>query len=416
MANVLDLRRRIRSVKNTRQITKAMKMVAAAKLRRAQERMTEARPYAVMLATVLASLRRRLDAVDPATNVARSPLLEVRPEKNILLVVISGDKGFAGAFSTNITRASMRFLAEQKQADGERRVDVEAVGRKGRDYFRRNYPTAELPERAHLDQAHLDTQGGSAGAGDQTGQTGSPEGSGTRTTRPADSGAGREAERESVPAERTRKGDVEFVADEQAGAIVLDRLRFDDVRAVGEEIVARYAEGEVDAVYLCYNQFRSVISQRVVVERVLPLIAGRASEIEAPKVAQSEEQSQEERQKAAEAALSAGLSLRDDEQEAIRAQHEDESKRFGTAEVDYLYDQPAPEVYRALLPRYVSALLYYAMLESVASEHAARMTAMDAATSNASDMIDALTLTMNRVRQAAITKEIIEIVSGASAV
>ena len=385
MANVLDLRRRIRSVRNTRQITKAMKMVAAAKLRRAQERMTQARPYAVMLATVLASLRRRAESIDPAENAVRSPLLEVRPERNVLLVVVSGDKGFAGAFSTNITRASARFLADARERNGEMRVDIEAIGRKGRDFFRRSYPTAQLPERPSGEVAQFDV---------------APDPTGARDPRP----------------ERTRKGDVEFIADEHAATIVLDKLRFDDVRQVGEEIVGRYARREVDAVYLCYNEFQSVISQRVVVERILPLIAEPKGGLAAPKVEQAEEPTKEERERAAEAAVSAGLNLRDDEQEAIRAQYDDESKRFGTAEVDYLYDQPANEVYGAMLPRYVSALLYYAMLESVASEHAARMTAMDAATSNASDMIDALTLTMNRVRQAAITKEIIEIVSGAAAV
>ena len=386
MANVLDLRRRIRSVKNTRQITKAMKMVAAAKLRRAQERMTNARPYAVMLASVLASLRRRLEAVDPTTNEQRSPLLVVRPEKNVLLVVISGDKGFAGAFSTNIVRAATQFVAETQSSDRNKRIDLEAVGRKGRDFFRRNYTAAQLPESGKASQGSSQALSGQAPGTDQP--------------RP----------------ERSRKADVEFMADEQTARIVLDKLRFEDVRALGEQIVARYAAAEIDAVYLAYNEFRSVISQRVVVEKILPFIAGPEGHLKEPEVAASAEPSEEEKQKAAEAALSAGLTLRDEEQEAIRAQYEDESKRFGTAEVDYLYDQPAGEVYAALLPRYVSALLYYAMLESVASEHAARMTAMDAATSNASDMIDSLTLTMNRVRQAAITKEIIEIVSGAAAV
>ncbi len=378
MANVLDLRRRIRSVKNTRQITKAMKMVAAAKLRRAQERMTNARPYAVMLASVLASLRRRLAAVDPTDNESRSPLLVVRPEKNVLLVVISGDKGFAGAFSTNIVRSATQFIAEAQSSDRNKRIDLEAVGRKGRDFFRRNYAVAQLDARK--------PEPGQGQAHDQP--------------RP----------------ERSRRADVEFMADEQTAHIVLDKLRFEEVRALGEQIVARYAAAEIDAVYLAHNEFQSVISQRVVVERILPLIANRKGEIEKPEVAASAEPSEEEKKAAADAALSAGLTLRDEEQEAIRAQYDDESKRFGTAEVDYIYDQPAGEVYAAMLPRYVSALLYYAMLESVASEHAARMTAMDAATNNAGDLIDALTLTMNRARQAAITKEIIEIVSGAAAV
>jgi F-type H+-transporting ATPase subunit gamma len=387
VANVLDLKRRIRSVKNTRQITKAMKMVAAAKLRRAQERMTQARPYAVALASVLASLRRRMDAQDPTSTQTRSPLLEMRDEKNILLVVISGDKGFAGAFSTNIVRTSTNFIDEAVASDRNKRIDVEAVGRKGRDFFRRRYATAQFSKMREMQ-----------GQPDQPAVPQNPE----------DRSVGRP--------ERTRKEDVEFVADEHASDIVLDRMRFDDVRKVSEAIVARYAAAEIDAVYLCYNQFKSVIAQRVVVERVLPLASGKDGQVQEPVVAASAEPTDEEKQKAAEAAMSAGLTLRDDEQDAIRAQYEDESKRFGTAEVDYTYDQPAEEVYRAMLPRFVAAMLYYAMLESVASEHAARMTAMDAATTNASDMIDSLTLTMNRVRQAAITKEIIEIVSGAAAV
>ena len=376
MANVLDLRRRIRSVKNTRQITKAMKMVAAAKLRRAQDRMTQARPYAVMLASVLASLRRRMGAADPSHRDMLSPLLQARPEKNILLVMVTGDKGFAGAFSTNILRAGTQFIEEQLQGDRNKRVDVLTVGRKGRDFARRTYAAAQfgrVPEQ-------------------QPDQTAAPR------------------------AERHRKDDVEHLASEAASKILLDKLSFEQVRAVGEEIVAMDAAGEIDAVYLAYNQFRSVISQRVVVERILPFVTDQKGEIAEPEVAQSTELTDDEKQAAAVAALTAGLSLRDEEQEAIRAQFEDEAKRFGTANVDYLYDQSEEDVYDLLLPRFVPALLYYAMLESIASEHAARMTAMDAATSNASEMIDALTLTMNRVRQAAITKEIIEIVSGAAAV
>ncbi len=370
MANVLDLRRRIRSVRNTRQITKAMKMVAAAKLRRAQERMTNARPYAVMLASVLASLRRRVEAIDPATNELRSPLLAARPEKTVLLLLITGDKGFAGAFSTNIVRAATQFVAANSAGgSGGKQIDVEAVGRKGRDFLRRRYPTASFA---------------------------------------APSDGGRPS--------RSRAGEVEFLGSEPASRVALDKLRFEDARLLGEDIVARYGAGEIDAVYLAYNSFQSVLSQRVVVERILPLVSSPGGALAEPEVASSTEQTREERERTAEAALSAGLTLRDEEQDAVRAQYEDESRRFGTANVDYGYDQPAAEVYGSLLPRFVSSLLYYAMLESVASEHAARMTAMDAATGNASDMIDALTLTMNRVRQAAITKEIIEIVSGAAAV
>ncbi|RRA48575.1 F0F1 ATP synthase subunit gamma [Acidipila sp. EB88] len=383
MANVLDLRRRIRSVKNTRQITKAMKMVAAAKLRRAQERMTNARPYAVALASVLASMRRRVEAVDPSTSELRSPLLERREEKNILLVIVSGDKGFAGAFSTNIIRTATQFIRDTQQSDRNKRIDLEALGRKGRDFFRRNYATAQFSA------VQQDTEAAREGFVDTH-----------AAPRP----------------NRNRREDVEFLANDDAAKIVLDRLRFEDVRVVAEDIVERYAAAEIDAVYLAYNEFKSVLSQRVVVERILPLISDKEGSLEAPDVKASAEPSDEERQRMAEAAASAGLALRDEEQEAVRAQYEDESKRFGTAEVDYLYDQPAADVYASVLPRYVSALLYYASLESIASEHAARMTAMDAATSNASDMIDSLTLTMNRARQAAITKEIIEIVSGAAAV
>jgi F-type H+-transporting ATPase subunit gamma len=359
-------------------------------LRRAQERMVQARPYAVSLASVLASLRRRIDLVDPATNVGRSPLLAVRPEKKVLLLVVSGDKGFAGAFSSNIVRTASTFITETREDRGKR-VDVEAIGRKGRDFFRRRFRAAEWAETPKLSEQELS---------DQVHTGGPVEG----TARP----------------ERHRHDDVEFWGTEAASRIVLDKVKFDDARQVSEEIVASYESGEIDAVYLAYNSFQTVLSQRVVVERILPLQTlkegEKQGEMAAPEVKTSVELSDDERQKIAEAAMSAGLTLRDDELDAVRAQYEDESKRFGTANVDYQYDESASAVYAALLPRYVSALVYYSMLESVASEHAARMTAMDAASSNASDMIDALTLTMNRVRQAAITKEIIEIVSGAAAV
>jgi F-type H+-transporting ATPase subunit gamma len=153
-----------------------------------------------------------------------------------------------------------------------------------------------------------------------------------------------------------------------------------------------------------------VIQQRVVVERVLPII-----EIGKQQVAEAQEPTLEERERAAEAALSAGVSLYPHEADAAQKQLEDETRNFGTAEVDYIYEQPPQEIFADVLPRYVTSQLYHATLESIAAEHAARMTAMDSATNNASDMIDSLTLTMNRVRQAAITKEIIEIVSGAAA-
>ena len=358
MANVLDLRRRIRSVRNTRQITKAMKMVSAAKLRRAQERAVAARPYAAMLASVLESLKRRAEIYDPETGEVRHPLLLTRPEKRILLVVVSGDKGFAGAFNTNIFKAAAAFIADNH----EREIDIEAIGRKGRDLFRRRYPAAQFAEAAD-EQQHP---------------------------------------------ERQRTAAIEVVG-EQTG--VLEKLNYDRVRELAGEIIAWYTHEEIDAAYLVYNEFKSVIQQRVVVERVLPILSLSVHEVE-----KTEEPTLEERERAAEAALSAGVSLYPHEAEAAQKQFEEEVQKFGTAEVDYIYEQPPQEIFADVLPRYVTSQLYHATLESVAAEHAARMTAMDSATNNASDMIDSLTLTMNRVRQAAITKEIIEIVSGAAAI
>jgi F-type H+-transporting ATPase subunit gamma len=381
MANVLDLKRRIRSVKNTRQITKAMKMVSAAKLRRAQERMMNARPYAAMLASVLVSLKRRIEIYDPITGEIRHPLLATREEKNILLIVITGDTGLAGAFSANITRAGERFLAENTQGgDQAKQVDIETIGRKGRDFFRRRYPSARFSE------PEADT------ARDEFGQLEHP------------------AQR---PERLERSGPVELIGDHVG---ILAKIPYDEVRSLSEEVVARYSHAEIDGVYIVYNEFKSVVSQRVVVERILPLVESAAGELQHPEAVQAEEPSKEERERTVSAADSAGITLQDKDADAINQQAEDEAKTFGTANVDYIYEQPPAELYNAVLPRYVTALIYHAMLESVAAEHAARMTAMDAATNNAADMIDSLTLTMNRARQAAITKEIIEIVSGAAAV
>jgi F-type H+-transporting ATPase subunit gamma len=355
MANVLDLRRRIRSVKNTRQITKAMKMVSAAKLRRAQERALAARPYAAMITSVLNSLTRRAEIFDPATGNLRHPLFITRPEKRVLLVVVSGDKGFAGAFNANILKTAFQFIAGNPDKD----FDLEAVGRKGRDQLRRHYPAAVYKEKKN-----------------EEGQT---------------------------LRERELKAKVEVTGDHPG---MLEKLETRRVFALAQNIIARYVREEIDAVYIVYNEFKSVIAQRLVVEKLLPLmvIGGR-------EIAGAVEQTEEERERAAEAARSAGIPLEPpDVHEA-----EEEAQRFGTANVDYIYEQPAEQLFRDLLPRYVSAMLYHAMSESVAAEHAARMTAMDSATNNASDMIDSLTLHMNRVRQAAITKEIIEIVSGAAA-
>jgi F-type H+-transporting ATPase subunit gamma len=355
MANVLDLRRRIRSVTNTRQITKAMKMVSAAKLRRAQERALAARPYARMISSVLESLTRRVDIFDEATGELRHPLFATRPEKRVLLVVISGDKGFAGAFNANIIKTAFQFI----QGNPGKEIDIEAIGRKGRDQMRRRYPAAVYTEKT-------DEQG--------------------RVTR-----------------NRARQAHIEVTGDHPEMLLKLDASRVDEL---AKSIIYRYRREEIDAAYIVYNEFKSVIAQRLVVEKMLPLI-----KIGAPQIAGAVEMTTEERERAVEAARSAGIVV----EAADTTEADEESRRFGTAEVDYIYEQPAEELFSGLLPQYVSSVLYHAMTESVAAEHAARMTAMDSATNNASDMIDALTLHMNRVRQAAITKEIIEIVSGAAA-
>ena len=357
MANVLDLRRRIRSVKNTRQITKAMKMVSAAKLRRAQERALAARPYAKMITSVLESLTRRVDIFDEETGNLRHPLFATRPEKRVLIVVISGDKGFAGAFNANITKTAFQFI----NGNTDKEIDVEAIGRKGRDLMRRKFPVATYSE--------------------QTDESGN---------------------KHKVRSER--KGKVEITGDHPG---MLLKLEVSRVFELAQNIISRYMHEEIDAAYLVYNEFKSVIAQRLVVERLLPIL-----QIGAPQIEGATEPTVEERERAAHAALSAGITL----EEAKTEEADEEATKFGTANVDYIYEQPPEELFSGLLPQYISAVLYHAMSESVAAEHAARMTAMDSATNNASDMIDAYTLEMNRVRQAAITKEIIEIVSGAAAV
>jgi F-type H+-transporting ATPase subunit gamma len=346
MPNILDIRRRIRSVTNTRQITKAMKMVSAAKLRRAQERALAARPYAQMLINVLKSLVSRAEIYDPDTGEARHPLLAQRPENNVLLIVVTGDKGLAGAFNTNILKAASRFLASKSG----KRVEVEAVGRKGRDFLRRRYPvaaprTAESPQTAPI-----------------------------------------------------------TLIGEHVG--VLNKVNYGMASEVAARVIDRYSNSEIDAVYLVYNEFKSVIAQRLVVERVLPI-----EEVGKVTVAQAEGMAEEDRKRALEAAKGAGVGLRVADTHEIDAA----AAKFATAQVDYIYEQPPGELFASLLPKYVGVQIFRALLESVAAEHAARMTASDAATNNATDIIDSLTLVMNRARQAKITKEIIEIVSGAAA-
>ena len=283
MANVLDIRRRIRSVKNTQQITKAMKMVSAAKLRRAQERVINARPYANKILDVLNSVVTRSESKS-------HPLLEERGDQHIQLVVVTADKGLCGAFNANIIKAAQAFIDEKR----DRQLTLNCVGRKGRDFFRRR----------------------------------------------------------SAPIAH------EFVN-------IFHRLEYSNAKEIAGKLMQEFAAKELDAIYLVYNEFKSVIQQRIVVERLLPI-----QRLEA----------------ASEKTL-----------------------------IDYIYEQPPGEIFSSLIPKYVEIQVYRALLESAAAEHGARMTAMEAATNNAIEMIDTLTLTMNRARQAGITKEIIEIVSGAAA-
>lgn len=283
MANVLDVRRRIRTVKNIQQITRAMKMVAAARLRRAQDRVINARPYANQMLSVLGSLAARVEQ-------RVHPLLAEREIKTILLVLVTGDKGLAGAFNTNLIRAAQNYIAEHQG----QKICMLAVGRKGRDFY---------------------TKRGWSLVG-------------------------------------------EYVN-------IFSRLEFSHAQEIARVIVDLYTREEVDAVDFIYNESKSILVQRLTEERYLPIKPIKPKE--------------------------------------------------GEVLIDYIYEQPPVEIFKVLLERYVEIEIYRALLESAAAEFAARMTAMDAATNNAGEMIDSLTLHMNRVRQAAITKEIIEIVSGAGA-
>ena len=294
MPNLLDIRRRIKSVKNTQQITKAMKMVSAAKLKRAQERAVSARPFAVKMAEVLT------DLASQAGEDFKHPLMDARGDERYLLVLVTADKGLAGAFNANLIKAAQAFV---RQHEGKA-VEILAVGRKGRDFFRRR--GAEI-------------------VGEYIGLTG--------------------------------KG----------------RIDHAEALEIARDVMRRFTEDEgLDKVFILFNEFRSVISQRVVVEQILP-------------VARVEEQGGEEGQPA--------------EQNLV----------------GYKYEQPPEEIFSHLLPRLVETQIYRALLESVASEQGARMTAMDSASKNAGELIQSLTLNMNRIRQASITREIIEIVSGAAA-
>src|SRR5438874_7410100 len=290
MANVLDIRRRIRSVTNTRQITKAMKVVSAAKLRRAQERALAARPYAQMLTNVLKSLVARAEIYDPETGEPKHPLLAQRTEKNILLIVVTGDKGLAGAFNANITKAAARFL----QSKAGKNIDIEAVGRKGRDFLRRRYPAAKVQTQSLADLADsIDVE----------------------------------------PELGERVGEFQITG-EHVG--ILGKVEFAQASALARNVIARYRREEIDAVYIVFNEFKSVIAQRLIVEQILPI-----EQIGEQAVRLAEEPTEEEKKRAKEAAVTAGVGMRG-------ADHgEQEASQFGTSQVDYIYEQPPEELFRA---------------------------------------------------------------------
>ena len=315
MANVLDLRRRIRSVKNTRQITKAMKMVSAARLRRAQERALQARPYAQMISNVLESLVRRTGDNGDVMH----PLLVEREEKNVLVVVIAGDKGFAGAFNSNITKAAQNFINERRNQG--QNVDIEPVGRKAIGLVGKKYPAAVYEKTEEHYDNDLATH---------------------------------------YEVIRHRAAPIEVAA---THADLLHKVEIDEVSKVAHSIIERYTHAEIDAVYIVYNEFKSVIAQRVVVEKLLPIRKLGSHEITV-----AEEMTEEQREAAAHAAKSAGVSLTVPEESVV----ESEAKKFGTAEVDYIFDQSPQRLFRHLMPKYITTQIFHAMLESVAAEHAAR--------------------------------------------
>ena len=304
MPSLIDLRRRIRSVKNMQQITKAMKMVSAAKLRRAQEHALGSRPYADMMSRVLANVSRAAANLD---ETAELPLLQVREEKRIELILVSSDTGLAGAFNANLFRMTQRFIDDHRSAE----LQIEAIGRKGRDHFRRRKFT--------LTGEHIG---------------------------------------------------------------IVEKPKYDEAAEIARKMIEAYEKGETDAVYIAVNEFKSAMTPKLVLKKVLPVELPAAGE--------------EDKNK------------RNDES---AGQDKNQQPEF----VDYIYEQPPQELLKELLPRYVEMSIYRALLESVSAYHAARMTAMDAASKNAGDVIQDLTLNLNRVRQASITREIIEIVSGAAA-
>jgi F-type H+-transporting ATPase subunit gamma len=289
MASLLDMRRRIKSVKNTQQITKAMKMVAAAKLKRAQDRVTSSRPFAGKMSEVLGGLSAKV------ADEFSHPLLDARGDDKYLIVLISADKGLAGAFNANVIKATQAFLKEHNG----KTTEMVAVGRKGRDFFKRR--------------------------------------------------------------------DVVF-ADEYIGLTGSGQVKLQDALEIAEKVIKTFVEDEtIDKVFIVFTEFKTVLSQKPVIEQLLPIPRAEADGTD------------------------------------------------GAAQAEYIYEQPISEIFGKLLPKQVETQIYRGMIESVASEQGSRMTAMDSASKNAGELIDSLTLNMNRIRQAAITKEIIEVVSGAAA-
>jgi F-type H+-transporting ATPase subunit gamma len=304
---------------------------------------------------------RRTDLFDASGNIMH-PLLVEREEKNVLVVVIAGDKGFAGGFNSNIGKAAQKFI-DGHRAKGDN-VDLEPIGKKAIGLYKKKYPAAVYEHSEELYDNDLSKH---------------------------------------IEDNRKRVAPIEVAAEHPT---LLVKSDFEDVTVLANSIVSRYERAEIDAVYIVYNEFKSVISQRVVVEKLLPI-----RKLGSYDVTVAEEMTEEQKEAAARVAQEAGISINEPEETAVEA----EAKKFGTADVDYLFDQAPERLFRHLMPRYVTTQIFHALLESIAAEHAARMTATDAASKNAGDLIDKLSLTMNRLRQAAITKEIIEIVSGAAA-
>ncbi len=290
MASLLDMRRRIKSVKNTQQITKAMKMVAAAKLKRAQDRVTSARPFASKMSEVLGGLSANV------TSDFSHPLLDARGDEKYLVVLVSADKGLCGGFNTNVMKIAQNFLKDS----ADKKLEMLPIGRKGRDFFKRR--------------------------------------------------------------------NIKFV-EEYVGLTGAGRISHAEAVEIAQKIIKTFTDDEtIDKVFIIFSEFKSVLSQKPVVEQLLPI----------PRISEAKEGAAE-------------------------------------AQAEYIYEQPVASIFGKLLPKQIETQVYRAILESIASEQGARMTAMDSASKNAGELIGSLTLNMNRIRQAAITKEIIEVVSGAAA-